>query len=111
MLIKIGNILLDLNDISSISKTHCSDPTYRGSYNIQIVYKSSIVKNFRSDEISLDYDTFINTVLELQEKIIADKNKFICELLNETEELRKKIKSIRNKKRKCRNYNATIWKD
>lgn len=68
MLIKIGNILLDLNDISSISKTHCSDPTYRGSYNIQIVYKSSIVKNFKSDEIGLDYDTFINTVLKLQEK-------------------------------------------
>lgn len=68
MLIKIGNILLDLNDISSISKTHCFDQTYRGSYNIQIVYKSNVVKNFKSDEIGLDYDTFINTVLELQEK-------------------------------------------
>ena len=68
MLVKIGNILLDPNEISSVNKTSCFDSTDRGSYNIQIVYKSNVVKNFKSYEIGLDYDTFVNTLLELQEK-------------------------------------------
>lgn len=70
MLMKIGNILLDPNEVVSVSKTHTNDPN--DSYNIQIVYKNGVVKNFKLYEIVLDYDTFVNTLLELQEKLNDD---------------------------------------
>lgn len=66
MLIKIGKILLDLNEVISVSKVYTKDSN--DSYNIQIVYKNGVVKNFKLYEIGLDYDTFVNTFLELQEK-------------------------------------------
>ena len=70
MLMKIGKILLDPNEVVSVSKTYTNDPN--DSYNIQIVYKNGVVKNFKLYEIVLDYDTFVNTLLELQEKLNDD---------------------------------------
>ena len=75
-MIKVGNILIDPNDISSIHLDMKSIPTsYRekGSQNIQIIYKSGVVKNFTSAEIGMSYSDFINSFMEIKEKEESDK--------------------------------------
>lgn len=70
-MIKVGNILLDPNDISSVhqdSKTPVLDKERRGVQVIQIIYKNGVVKNFTSAEIGMSCSDFIDKVLEETKK-------------------------------------------
>ena len=70
-MIKVGNILLDPNDISSIHqdlKASVPDNTRRGIQIIQIIYKNGVVKNFTSVEIGMSCSDFISKVLEETKK-------------------------------------------
>ena len=62
-MIKVGNILIDPNDISSIHLDMKTTPPVsnheRGCQVIQVVYKSGVVKNFSSAEIGMSYNDFI----------------------------------------------------
>jgi hypothetical protein len=71
-MIKVGNILINPNDISSVHKemksVHpISNPT------IQIIYKNGVVKNFTSAEIGMSYEDFIDTLLKNQDKEETDR--------------------------------------
>lgn len=69
-MIKIGNILINPEDISSVHeelKSH-SDVKMKGIQIIQIIYKNGVVKNYTSQEIGMNYSDFINTLLELKNK-------------------------------------------
>ena len=69
-MIKIGNILINPEDISSVHeelKSH-SDFKMKGIQTIQIIYKNGVVKNYTSQEIGMNYSDFINTLLELKNK-------------------------------------------
>ena len=70
-MIKVGNILLDPNDISSVHqdlKTPMFDEKRRGVQVIQIIYKNGVVKNFTSAEIGMSCSDFIDKVLEETKK-------------------------------------------
>jgi hypothetical protein len=70
-MIKVGNILLDPNDISSVHqdlKTPVFDEKRRGVQVIQIIYKNGVVKNFTSTEIGMSCSDFIDKVLEETKK-------------------------------------------
>lgn len=74
-MIKVGNILIDPNDISSIHrelKYNVNDRT-RGVETIQIIYKSGVVKNFTSQEVGLSYSNFIDCFLKFKEKEETDR--------------------------------------
>lgn len=74
-MIKVGNILIDPNDISSIHKElkyNINDKT-RGIETIQIIYKNGVVKNFTSQEIGMSYSNFIDNFLKIEEKVETDK--------------------------------------
>lgn len=64
-MIKIGNMLISPDDISSIHQ----DTTTR----IQIIYKNGVVKNFSKDEIGLSYSEFINEFIRISKKRETDK--------------------------------------
>ena len=71
-MIKVGNILINPNDISSVHKEResvhpVSNPT------IQIIYKNGVVKNFTSAEIGMSYEDFITTLLSNQDKEETDR--------------------------------------
>ena len=75
-MIKIGNILIDPNDISSIHLDMKSTPTSdrdRGFHIIQIIYKNGVVKNFTSVEIGMPYSDFIDSFLKIKEKEETDR--------------------------------------
>lgn len=74
-MIKVGNILIEPNDISSIHqelKYNINDRT-RGVETIQIIYKNGVVKNFTSQEIGMSYSNFIDCFLKFQEKEETDR--------------------------------------
>lgn len=68
-MIKVGNILIDPSDISSIHRDlKASIPDRdRGIDVIQIIYKNGVVKNFTSSEIGMSYEDFIRTLLSNQD--------------------------------------------
>lgn len=75
-MIKVGNILIDPNDISSIHRDMKTTPTSdrdRGFHHIQIIYKSGVVKNFTSAEIGMSYSDFVNSFIDIQEKAESDR--------------------------------------
>lgn len=75
-MIKIGNILIDPNDISSIHLDMKSNPVSdrdRGFHIIQIIYKNGVVKNFSSSEIGMSYYDFIDSFLKIKEKEETDR--------------------------------------
>lgn len=76
-MIKVGNILIEPNDVSSIhldmQKTPPSNPRERGFHIIQVIYKNGVVKNFTSAEIGMYYESFIDTFLKNQEKEETDR--------------------------------------
>jgi hypothetical protein len=71
-MIKVGNILIDPNDISSIHQDlKAFDPcNYKtqGLDVIQIIYKNGVVKNFTSAEIGMSYNDFIDSFMKIKEK-------------------------------------------
>lgn len=71
-MIKVGNILIDPNDVSSIHLDMKTTPPVsnheRGCQVIQVVYKSGVVKNFSSAEIGMSYHDFINAFMEIKDK-------------------------------------------
>ena len=74
-MIKIGNILIDPNEIVSIHrdlKAPISDRD-RGFDIIQIIYKNGVVKNFTSAEIGMNYPSFVDELLKNQDKEETDR--------------------------------------
>lgn len=71
-MIKVGNILIDPNDISSIHRDlKTLDPhndKTRGLDVIQIIYKNGVVKNFTSAEVGMSYNDFIDSFMKIKEK-------------------------------------------
>lgn len=76
-MIKVGNILINPNDISSIHQDLKPQDPYnnkiRGMQVIQIIYKNGVVKNFTSAEIGMSYEDFIATLLSNQDKEETDR--------------------------------------
>lgn len=74
-MIRIGNILINPEDISSIHEDlrYQSDPKMRGIQTIQIIYKNGVVKNYTSQEIGMSYNDFINALMELKDKEETDR--------------------------------------
>lgn len=71
-MIKVGNILINPDDISSIHRDlkaldSCNYKT-RGIDIIQIIYKNGVVKNFTSTEIGMSYNDFIDSFMKIKEK-------------------------------------------
>lgn len=84
-MVKIGNILINPFDISSIHNELklANDVKYKDTQIIQIVYKNGVVKNFTSQEIGMSYLDFIEHFMkecekqkenELFKKLIAVKS-------------------------------------
>lgn len=84
-MIRIGNILINPSDISSIHEElkPTTDVKFRGTQIIQIVYKNGVIKNFTSQEIGMSYLDFIEHFMreceiqkenELFKKLIAVKS-------------------------------------
>lgn len=74
-MIRIGNILINPEDISSVHEDlrYQSDPKMRGIQTIQIIYKNGVVKNYTSQEIGMSYNDFLNALMELKEKEETDR--------------------------------------
>lgn len=74
-MIKVGKILINPEDISSVHEDirYQNDPKMRGIQNIQIIYKSGVVKNITSQEIGMGYNDFINELMKLKEKDEDDR--------------------------------------
>jgi hypothetical protein len=76
-MIKVGNILIDPNDISSIHRDlKTLDPRNdktRGLDVIQIIYKNGVVKNFTSAEVGMSYNDFIDSFMKIKEKDESDR--------------------------------------
>jgi hypothetical protein len=69
-MIKVGKMLINPEDISSVHEDmrYQADPKMRGIQNIQIIYKSGVVKNITSQEIGMGYNEFIEQLMKLKEK-------------------------------------------
>ena len=70
-MIKIGNILIDPDDISSIHREMKapSDDRHRGFIIVQIIYKSGVVKNFTTVELGVEtYEDFIDSFMKEKSK-------------------------------------------
>ena len=69
-MIKVGKILINPEDISSVHEDmrYQADNKMRGTQYIQIIYKSGVVKNITSSEIGMSYTAFIEKLMELKEK-------------------------------------------
>lgn len=76
-MIKVGNILIDPNDISSIHQDlktlDPGNPKTRGFHVIQVIYKNGVVKNFTSAEIGMSYNDFIDSFMKIKEKEESDR--------------------------------------
>ena len=74
-MIRIGNILINPEDISSVHEDlrYQSDSKMRGIQTIQIIYKNGVVKNYTSQEIGMNYNDFLNVLMELKEKEETDR--------------------------------------
>ena len=84
-MIRIGNILINPEDISSVHEDlrYQSDPKMKDIQYIQIIYKNGVVKNFTAQEIGMSYLDFIEYFMkecekqkenELFKKLIAVKS-------------------------------------
>ena len=74
-MIKVGNILIEPNDISSIHRElrcNLNDKT-RGIETIQIIYKNGVVKNFTSQELGMSYSAFVDAFMQIKEKAENDR--------------------------------------
>ena len=69
-MIKVGKILINPEDISSVHEDmrYQADNKMRGIQHIQIIYKSGVVKNITSQEIGMSYNAFIEELMKLKEK-------------------------------------------
>lgn len=76
-MIKVGNMLINPDDISSIHQDlKVLDPTNnrtRGLQVIQIIYKNGVVKNITSAEVGMSYREFVDSILKLTEKQEDDR--------------------------------------
>ena len=76
-MIKVGNMLINPEDISSIHQDmktldYCNNKT-RGLNVIQIIYKNGVVKNITSAEVGMSYNDFIDAIQKLTEKQEDDR--------------------------------------
>ncbi len=65
-MLKIGKILIDYDSIATIVQDF--NKNEQGVEVIQIVYKNGVVKNFRSNEIGMNYEMFIKTLEDIKQK-------------------------------------------
>ena len=64
-MIKIGKILIDPNSIDTILKDFKSSPNReKDVFNVQIIYKSGVVKNIPSCDLGMSYDEFIDKFIK-----------------------------------------------
>ena len=71
-MIRIGNILINPEDISSVHEEMKSVHPVPNQ-TIQIIYKNGVVKNYTSQEIGMSYNDFINALMELKDKEETDR--------------------------------------
>ena len=71
-MIKIGNILINPEDISSVHEDMKSIHPVPNQ-TIQIIYKNGVVKNYTSQEVGMSYYDFIDTLMTLKDKEETDK--------------------------------------
>ena len=64
-MIRVGDILINPEDISSV---HKETKNSGNGYTIQIIYKSGVVKNFSTSEIGMTYSNFIDALIKEQQK-------------------------------------------
>ena len=64
-MIKIGKILIDPNSVDTILKDFKSS-LYKdkGLFNVQIIYKSGVVKNIPSCDLDMSYDEFLDKFIK-----------------------------------------------
>jgi hypothetical protein len=67
-MIKVGNILIDYDSIDTILRCVPCSNREQGVETIQVIYKSGVVKNMKSYEIGMNYDTFIKELEEIRQK-------------------------------------------
>lgn len=74
-MIKIGKILINPDDISSIHEEikSVTDVKLKGIQIIQIIYKNGVIKNFNSQEIGMSYSEFIEQFMKESEKRETDR--------------------------------------
>lgn len=76
-MIKVGNMLINPEDISSIHQDMKTldpgNPKTRGFHVIQIIYKSGVVKNITSAEVGMSYNDFIDSFMKIKEKDESDR--------------------------------------
>lgn len=64
-MIQIGRILIDPNGIDTILRDLKPVPGRgKGIFNVQIIYKSGVVKNIPSCDLEMSYDDFLDTFIK-----------------------------------------------
>lgn len=72
-MIKVGNILIDPDNISSIHRDLSSPLAQREKEVLQIVYKNGVVKNFTVPEVGMCCADFIRAFIERSDKAETDR--------------------------------------
>lgn len=91
-MIRIGNILINPKDISSIHEElkFINDVKYKGTQIIQIVYKNGVIKNFTAQEIGMSYLDFIEHFMrecEIQKENELFKKLIVVKSLNNEQDI------------------------
>lgn len=79
-MVRIGNILIDPKSIDTIlldSRPNVPDRE-RGIHNIQLIYKSGVVKNITSQQVGMSYIDFIN---EFEKVVKRDEDTKLLRLM------------------------------
>jgi hypothetical protein len=76
-MIKVGNILIDYDSIDTVLPTFTTSEK-RGIDNIQIIYKSGVIKNVKSYEIGMSCNDFMNA---LEKEHSKEANKYLFKML------------------------------
>ena len=72
-MIKIGKILIDPNSIDTILKDFKLSPNReKDVFNVQIIYKSGVVKNIPSCDLGMSYDEVKKYVVNRVEQLNID---------------------------------------
>lgn len=66
-MIKVGKILIDYDSLATVTRAYSQDVP-RGVSIIQIVYKNGVVKNFRTDEVGMNFDMFVDKLEKIRQQ-------------------------------------------
>ena len=83
-MIKIGKILIDPNSVDTILKDFKLSPDReKGVFNVQIIYKSGVVKNIPSYDLGMSYDEFLDKFIKSSKQAEATKILRIMPAINQ----------------------------